>query len=74
MTDQEALVERVKQENEEFRQLLEEHQALERQLKELNRHRYLTADQEVERKTLKKRKLRKKDRMAAILREYQRGG
>ncbi|MFQ5893343.1 MAG: DUF465 domain-containing protein [Nitrospinota bacterium] len=74
MTDQEALVERVKQENEEFRQLLEEHQALERQLEELNRHRYLTADQEVERKTLKKRKLRKKDRMAAILREYQRGG
>lgn len=71
MIDQEASVDRAKRENEEFRQLVEEHQALERQLEELNKHRYLTSDQEIERKNLQKQKLVKKDRMAAILREYQ---
>lgn len=74
MIDQEALVDRAKRENEEFRQLLEEHKALERLLEELDKFRYLTAEQEVERKNLQKQKLLKKDRMAAILREYQQHG
>lgn len=73
MSDQEELVDRVKQENEEFRKLAEEHQALELQLEELNKLRYLTSDQEVERKNLQKQKLMKKDRMIAILREHQQG-
>ncbi len=68
MSDQEELVDRVKQENEEFRKLAEEHRALELQLEELNKLRYLTSDQEVERKNLQKQKLMKKDRMIAILR------
>lgn len=71
MTNREELVEVVKRENEEFRLLLEEHQALEQQLEEFNKRRYISPDQEVERKNLQKRKLLKKDRMAAILREYQ---
>ena len=71
MTDREALIERMKQENEEFRSLLEEHQALERQLEGFNRRRYLTPEEELERKVIQKRKLMKKDRMAAILREHE---
>jgi uncharacterized protein YdcH (DUF465 family) len=71
MTSHEKLVEQVKRTNEEFRALLEEHQALERQLEEFNKRRYLTSDQEVERKVIQKKKLMKKDRMAAILKEHQ---
>ncbi len=41
------------------------------ELEEFNKLRFLTTDQEVERKILQKEKLRKKDRMAIILREYQ---
>lgn len=73
MSDQEELVDRVKQENEEFRKLAEEHRALDLQLEELNKLRHITSDQEVERKNLQKQKLMKKDRMIAILREYQQG-
>ncbi|MDV2502335.1 MAG: DUF465 domain-containing protein [bacterium] len=73
MSDQEELVDRVKQEDEGFRKLAEEHQVLELQLEELNKLRYLTSDQEVERKNLQKQKLMKKDRMIAILREHQQG-
>lgn len=71
MTNHEELVEQVKKTNKEFRILLEEHQDLERQLEEFNRRRYLTPNQEVERKVIQKKKLMKKDRMQAILRDYQ---
>lgn len=66
----EALIERVRRENAEFRQLLEEHQGYEVQLASLNDLRFLTAEQEVERKRLQKLKLQGKDRMISILREY----
>lgn len=70
MKNNEELVEKLRQENEEFRLLFEEHQALEKQLDGLNRRRYLTPEEEVERKVIQKQKLVKKDRMAAIIREY----
>ena len=66
----EALIERVKQENAEFRRLLAEHEAYEAQLATYNSLRYLTTEQELERKRLQKLKLRGKDRMLAILRQY----
>jgi hypothetical protein len=68
----EALIERVRQENAEFRRLLEEHQQYEMQLATYNGLRFLTSAQEVERKRLQKLKLQGKDRMIAILRQYQR--
>ncbi len=71
MTDKQELVERVIRKNAEFGELFKEHQALEMELEEFNKLRFLTSDQEVKRKTLQKEKLRKKDRMALILREYQ---
>lgn len=71
MSEKEQLVEQLKMENDEFRSLLEEHKALEQKLEEFNKKRYLTPEQEFERKTIQKKKLIKKDRMAAILRKYQ---
>jgi uncharacterized protein YdcH (DUF465 family) len=67
----EALIERAKRDNAEFRRLLEEHQRYEVQLAAYNDAKFLTSTQEVERKRLQKLKLQGKDRMIAILRQYQ---
>lgn len=67
----EALIERVKRENVEFYRLLEEHQQYEVQLASYNDLRFLSSAQELERKRLQKLKLQGKDRMFAILRQYQ---
>jgi uncharacterized protein len=68
--DEKALIEHLTQTNSEFRQLLEEHLQYEQQLEEFNKLRYLTSEQELEKKRVQKIKLRGKDRMAEILKEY----
>jgi uncharacterized protein YdcH (DUF465 family) len=65
-----ALIERTKGDNEEFRHLLEEHEQYERELATYNNLRFLSSEQEMERKRLQKLKLQGKDRMLAILRQY----
>jgi uncharacterized protein len=69
-TEENALIEHLKQANPEFRQLMEEHLQYERQLEEFNNLRYLTSQQELEKKQVQKMKLRGKDRMAEILKEH----
>jgi uncharacterized protein len=68
--DEKALIEHLTQTSSEFRQLLEEHLQYEQQLEEFNKLRYLTSEQELEKKRVQKIKLRGKDRMAEILKEY----
>ncbi|MBM4129090.1 MAG: DUF465 domain-containing protein [Nitrospira sp.] len=72
MQEQE-IIEILKKENEEFRGLAEEHQKLEKLLAELDSKRFLTPEEEYERKRIQKQKLLKKDRMAALVREYKKG-
>ena len=67
---EEEVIELLKRENEEFRKIAEEHKELDVILSEMDRKVYLTTEEEVERKKLKKLKLNKKDRMAEIIREY----
>ena len=69
-TEENALIEHLKQTNPEFRRLTEEHLQYERQLEEFNNLRYLTSAQELEKKRVQKIKLRGKDRMAEILKEH----
>jgi uncharacterized protein YdcH (DUF465 family) len=69
-TEESALIEHLKETNPEFRQLTEEHLRYERQLEELNNLRFLTSEQEIEKKQVQKIKLRGKDRMAEILKEH----
>jgi uncharacterized protein len=69
-TEESALIEHLKQTNPEFRQLMDEHLQFERQLEEFNNLRYLTSEQELEKKRVQKIKLRGKDRMAEILKEH----
>ncbi len=66
----EDLIERVKNENEEFRTLYLEHLELEKKLTELNKSKYLTPEGDLEKKRLQKIKLSGKDRMAKILKKY----
>jgi uncharacterized protein YdcH (DUF465 family) len=58
-------------EDQEFRQWVEEHHACESRLSELSTKKEVTADEEFEEKTLKKRKLHLKDQMAARIRIYE---
>ncbi len=64
------IVELLKRENEEFRKLSEEHRNLDGLLMEIDSKRYLTPDEEIERKKIQKQKLLKKDRMAQLVREF----
>jgi uncharacterized protein len=66
-----SLIEQVKRDNAEFCRLLEEHAQYEQQLAAYNDLRFMTSAQEIERKRLQKLKLHGKDRMLAILHEYQ---
>lgn len=69
MKEQE-IVDKLKKENEEFKKLSEEHRNLDGLLTEIDNKRYLTTEEEVERKRIQKLKLLRKDRMAELIREY----
>ena len=68
--EENKIVEFLKNQNEEFRKLSEEHRDLDGLLSEIDNKRYLTAEEEVERKRIQKQKLLRKDRMAELVREY----
>jgi len=67
------IVATLRAENEEFRTLEEEHKALERALEEMNKRLHLSPEEEMERKTIQKQKLIKKDRMAELIRKQGEG-
>lgn len=68
--DQELLT-KVRKENIEFRRLHDEHLKLKDRVEELNRMKFLSTEQEVEKKKIQKQKLKNKDRMLAIIDDYQ---
>lgn len=68
--EEQEIVEFLKKENEEFRKLSEEHRNLDEFLVEIDSKRYLTPEEEIERKNIQKQKLIKKDRMAELVRDY----
>ena len=62
-------VKKLLEKSEAFQRLWARHQRYEQQLADLDRFRYLTPEQELERKTILKLKLAGKDEMAAMVRE-----
>ena len=58
-------------EDPEFREWIEEHHRCENRLNELCTKKEVSVDEEIEEKTLKKRKLHLKDQMAARIRSYE---
>ncbi|HSY50562.1 MAG TPA: YdcH family protein [Thermoanaerobaculia bacterium] len=72
MSNQIADIQRIlSTEDEEFRKWLDEHHACESRLGELITKSEVSIDEELEEKTLKKRKLQLKDQMAARIRSYE---
>ncbi len=71
---EEEIVEVLKKENAEFKKLTEEHRNLEELLAKIDNKRFLTPEEELERKTIQKKKLLKKDKMAALVRAYKKAG
>jgi uncharacterized protein YdcH (DUF465 family) len=61
----------LSQEDEQFRGWVDEHHKCEERLSELSAKKEVTTDEEIEEKTLKKRKLHLKDQMAARIRSYE---
>jgi hypothetical protein len=70
---EQEIIESLKQGNEDFRKLHEEHHSLDGLLAEIDRKIYLTPEEEIERKKMQKQKLFKKDRMAEMVRDYKKG-
>jgi uncharacterized protein YdcH (DUF465 family) len=66
-----TLLEKVQGENEEFKKLYQEHLDLKHRVEELNKMNFLSPEQELEKKTVQKQKLRGKDRMIEIIEQFQ---
>jgi uncharacterized protein YdcH (DUF465 family) len=69
-TREEELIERLMKENEEFLRAKQAHAQLARQLEELEKKPFLTPQDEMEIKIIKKKKLSFKDQMEKILMQY----
>lgn len=69
MNAEEPVVKRLLEQSESFKRLWARHQTYKRQLAELDRLPHLTADQELQRRTIQKLKLAGKDEMVALVRE-----
>jgi uncharacterized protein YdcH (DUF465 family) len=67
---EEELIERLIRENEDFLKAKQAHAQLARQLEELENKLFLTPQDEMEIKILKKKKLASKDQMEKILMQY----
>ena len=62
----------VLQNDDQYRQLAQQHHQLDHRLHELTEKPYLSTPEQIEEVTIKKRKLALKDRMAGIARNYAR--
>ena len=65
------LLEKVQNENEEFRGLYEKHTWLKQKVEAFNKIKIMTPEQELEKKINQKEKLNLKDRMEKILSQYE---
>lgn len=65
------LLDKVQNDNDEFKKLYAEHNSLKQKVVELNKLKFLSADQELEKKKHQKEKLKAKDRLEQILAEYE---
>ncbi len=64
------IAEILMKQNEEYSKLYDDHKKLKEAIAEINKNKYVTQAEEVEKKKIQKQKLQKKDRMAQLIREY----
>lgn len=70
MTQDEEIKEHLASSNPDFRSLVEQHHSLEAQLREMTGQAHITDQQQLDRVTLKKRKLNLKDQMNRMIQQY----
>jgi hypothetical protein len=68
--DEKELKELMLKRNQEFKKLYEEHQSYEKKLENFKNKSFLTEEEELEERELKKRKLALKDRMYLLMAEF----
>jgi len=68
--EEKEIKERLMKENEEFRNAFDQHQKLEKKLSKFQAKSYLTEEEKLEEKQLKKNKLLLKDKMYYMMTEY----
>ncbi|MBD3306681.1 DUF465 domain-containing protein [candidate division KSB3 bacterium] len=61
----------LKNESEDFARIYRKHRELDKKILELEERRFLTPDEELQEKRMKKDKLRLKDKMAEMIKAYQ---
>ncbi|MBM4270945.1 MAG: DUF465 domain-containing protein [Deltaproteobacteria bacterium] len=66
----EVLIKKYIDRDEELRKYVRDHEKIEADLEQYNKRIYLTAEEEIERKNLQKRKLRGKEQIYKILAKY----
>ncbi|MCX5845727.1 MAG: DUF465 domain-containing protein [Deltaproteobacteria bacterium] len=66
----ELLIKKYIHQDEELRNYIENHEKLEADIENYNKRIYLTAEEEIEKKNLQKRKLRGKEQIYRILHKY----
>lgn len=71
MIEKKELLEKVCKENKEFKKLLNNHSNLKEKIQEYDKRKFLTSQEELEIKKLKKVKLKEKELMVCMLNEYQ---
>jgi uncharacterized protein len=64
-----SLLNKLVSENMEFKSLYDEHNELKNQVEELNNRKFLTPEQEIDKKKLQKKKLSTKDKIMEIVGE-----
>lgn len=69
----EAILQRLRKENQEFQRWEQEHRQLEETLLSIDAHPYISPEEEMERKRVQKLKLAAKDRMMEMVRRSQFG-
>ena len=70
MDKDKELIAKYAERDEELRQLVEEHRALDQKLEEFHKRPYLSSEEEVEKKRLQVQKLALKDKIMAIVEKY----
>ena len=64
-----TLLEKLMNENPEFKKIYNEHAALKNQVEEMNQRKFLSPEEELEKKNIQKQKLMYKDQLSKILAE-----
>ncbi|MBF0540194.1 MAG: DUF465 domain-containing protein [Nitrospirae bacterium] len=66
----EKVIKKLRAESSEFKKLEEEHRKLDERIEEIDKIKFLSTEVELERKTLQKAKLVKKDQIAEMIRTH----